>query len=384
MVPLDIYNEELCNYNETVMEKERRTPQTPSFYLPQLDGLRFVAFLLVFIHNAPYVESNKIWAIIHELGWIGVDIFFFLSAFLITKILIAEFKDKGAINIKSFYIRRVLRIWPLYFFYIIVISCFHKLETDLIIQLAGLSTFTFNIIFLFVTANRVFAFTHLWSISYEEQFYSIVPWLLKYTFRKDRTSKINFIIFIIILGNLLRLILIAFQVKHPAVYILPVTHFESLLLGVTFGLGLFDKTLSQVHTGILYVTGILFLGAVAILPPNHIVGATLILTYSFSGIGASLITTAAVRENSLSEVVFSNKVVIFLGKRSYGLYIFHIASLMIADLICRDLFGITSQQIKIYTVLMYAFGLGLSLLFSSLSYWLIELPFLKLKYKPQT
>ncbi len=144
------------------------------------------------------------------------------------------------------------------------------------------------------------------------------------------------------------------------IYILPFTHFESMLLGVTFGLGLFDKTLSQVHTGILYVTGILFLGAVAILPPNHIVGATLILTYSFSGIGASLITTAAVRENSLSEVVFSNKVVIFLGKRSYGLYIFHIASLMIADLICRDLLAI--ELSKNY-LLMYALAYFICLVF---------------------
>jgi len=98
-------------------------------FFPYLDSLRFVAFFLVFWHHSfAYVVrllpspsqffSNmlKAWT---DTGGEGVHIFFVLSGFLITYLLVEEAKEFGSINIPHFYIRRILRIWPLYYFILI-------------------------------------------------------------------------------------------------------------------------------------------------------------------------------------------------------------------------------------------------------------------------
>ncbi|WKZ34818.1 MAG: acyltransferase [Anaerolineales bacterium] len=349
------------------------------FYIPELDGLRFFAFLLVFIHNAPYVESNLIWKALHEYGWIGVDLFFCLSAFLITKLLVLEHQRAESINIKSFYTRRILRIWPLYFFYVFTVGFFQNWEPALFLQLLGLSTFSFNVIFLFITTGRVFAFVHLWSISYEEQFYGFIPWLLRYLTRKTENAKIRVLTLLFILGSILRFIFIYLQVDHPAIYILPITHFESLLFGTALGLGLLDKLLAKAQTWILFITGISCIGLAMLLPSNYIVSNALMLTYPLSAVGMSLIITAAISNNSLLKNILSNSVITHLGKISYGLYIFHIIGLILADFICKNFFGFTSQQFNKYSILTFALGLSLTLTFSLISYRFIEAPFLKLK-----
>jgi peptidoglycan/LPS O-acetylase OafA/YrhL len=93
----------------------------PRFYFPELDGLRFIAFALVFIHHAPSL-NNRVMGALHRFGWIGVDLFFALSAFLFVKILSKEFDKTGTITIGKFYIRRGLRIWPIYAIYCILMT----------------------------------------------------------------------------------------------------------------------------------------------------------------------------------------------------------------------------------------------------------------------
>lgn len=91
------------------------------FYFPALDGFRFIAFLMVFIdHSIPpiTIAGNSILYKFHHSGFLnfGVDLFFVLSAFLITKLLMIEHSIFGNFSIKDFLIRRALRIYPLYFF----------------------------------------------------------------------------------------------------------------------------------------------------------------------------------------------------------------------------------------------------------------------------
>jgi peptidoglycan/LPS O-acetylase OafA/YrhL len=100
------------------------------FYQPELDGLRFYAFLGVFVcHSLPYEPAFYarfhlpvpwLWGAIAKSGAAGVDLFFALSAFLITSILLRERQETGGISLRRFYLRRVLRIWPLYFLLIAV------------------------------------------------------------------------------------------------------------------------------------------------------------------------------------------------------------------------------------------------------------------------
>ena len=98
------------------------------FYHPELDRLRFVAFFAVFVHHFfPQSHSNyaaigslgaKVLANCVEAGGLGVDLFFCLSSFLITTLLLREFEERGRIDVRAFWIRRILRIWPLYYCFI--------------------------------------------------------------------------------------------------------------------------------------------------------------------------------------------------------------------------------------------------------------------------
>ena len=110
-----------------------------SFYRPELDILRFGAFLLVFLHHAlPHAtidyftsdygifkQAASLLAGIARAGALGVDLFFALSAYLITELLLRERRSHGAIDIRAFYIRRILRIWPLYYFALLILSPRH-------------------------------------------------------------------------------------------------------------------------------------------------------------------------------------------------------------------------------------------------------------------
>ncbi|HNQ93994.1 MAG TPA: acyltransferase [Anaerolineales bacterium] len=124
----------------------------PRFYLPELDGLRFIAFLLVFIHNANPILKRTFLERFSEYSWFGVDLFFCLSGFLITKLLVMEHRQTGKINFRNFYIRRILKIWPLYFFYLIlgsiIIAPVDGRNINLPWHIVSLSTFTFNFAYL--------------------------------------------------------------------------------------------------------------------------------------------------------------------------------------------------------------------------------------------
>ena len=112
----------------------------PAFYRPELDILRFGAFLMVFLtHNAGYslsylVERHvprvaaQIIASTVSAGPYGVDLFFALSAYLITELLLREKKATGRLNVPAFYLRRILRIWPLYFTFLFVAAPFRVLN----------------------------------------------------------------------------------------------------------------------------------------------------------------------------------------------------------------------------------------------------------------
>ena len=93
------------------------------FYVPQLDGLRFIAFLLVFAHHGQRLSNllssgsigRSVLDFLERRGWFGVDLFLVLSAFLITSLLLIEYDRHRNISLRGFYMRRILRIWPLYY-----------------------------------------------------------------------------------------------------------------------------------------------------------------------------------------------------------------------------------------------------------------------------
>lgn len=153
------------------------------YYRPELDALRFFAFMCVFVfHRMDYVPTDPVkdvWSFrIGTIGAFGVPVFFLLSAFLITELLMRERERTGRIHIPAFYMRRILRIWPLYF-----LAFFGLALLNHFIPGVGTNDWRAWLAFTFFAGN--WYITHhgwiagsvdpLWSISVEEQFYIVIP-----------------------------------------------------------------------------------------------------------------------------------------------------------------------------------------------------------------
>jgi peptidoglycan/LPS O-acetylase OafA/YrhL len=141
-----------------------------------LDGLRAVSILLVCVgHLAGTVNFPELLTPLHNIGNFGVKIFFVISGFLITLLLLQEKQRSGSINLKQFYIRRTMRLFPAFYFYILCIALadmfgFITLFSGDILHAA---TYTMN-----YHSERSWWLNHTWSLAVEEQFYLIWPSLI--------------------------------------------------------------------------------------------------------------------------------------------------------------------------------------------------------------
>lgn len=362
------------------MEQQKKLER---FYSPQLDGLRFFAFLLVFIHNAPHDTGNPIWIVLDEFGWIGVDLFFALSAFLLARLLTLEYKTNQTIDASKFYTRRALRIIPLYFFYIIVvagtIALKQSAEETLFIQTISLMTFTYNLAFIFFIKTAITPLFHLWTISFEEQFYLLLPFITKKLFTLSKKSKIMILVLFFLFGNVVRAILIALQVEHPVIYMLPLTRFESLLGGFILGLGIIKIPSKNTTRLFLFLLGLLCHYLVTLLPDVSNIGWNLMLSYPLVGLGMSLIVSSVIdTENPIFGFVLKNKVLVSLGKISYGLYIYHLVCVKFAIYLITNL-GVSLYRTPLLPIAIFILGFCITILVASVSYIIIEKPFLLLK-----
>lgn len=164
-----------------------QTRRAQSFYRPELDGLRFFAFFCVFIHHTlpthiefyleRHIPFGDFITSVAEAGRFGVDLFFVLSAYLITELLLREKENFGKVHLKSFYLRRMLRIWPLYFLAIAIATFLPHIDSTQTFPLR------YVVAFLFLAGNWIVSFydfpesvmNALWSVSFEEQFYLFWP-----------------------------------------------------------------------------------------------------------------------------------------------------------------------------------------------------------------
>ncbi|MFT3909212.1 MAG: acyltransferase [Ferruginibacter sp.] len=364
--------------NETTSKKETNAQQ---IYFPELDGLRFLAFLLVFIHHLKSIPGIPFFSILQVNGWIGVDLFFVLSAYLFTKLLIAEFYKTNTISFRKFYIRRIFRIWPIYFFLVLFSVLFyvfveHKVISSYIgIRLAGLMTFTDNIITAFHDYNPISFTNHLWTIGYEEQFYLFIPLIILFLVRSSFKVKLISFVSTLIVFNAARLILIANHAPYPSIWVLPITHFESIVLGIVIGFGGFDLFLKRINGLIIFLFGILFFILLCQLPDAQDISYWNTASYSVIGISTALVLYSVLQSGQLKKF-FSGKILVFLGKRSYGLYIYHLWGNFVATVATKHI-PIFSQNPFMYFVYSLTFTITISIL----SYHFIEKPFLILKKK---
>jgi peptidoglycan/LPS O-acetylase OafA/YrhL len=352
-------------------------------YYPELDSLRFLAFVLVLIHHSMAANTVRLWVTLHEYGWMGVDLFLSLSAFMFARLLFAEYEKKGDINIRYFYIRRALRIWPLYFFFFGLMLAYSihlgGWSHSLLTRALGMATFTDNLFSMALGYNAAIAFSgHLWTISYEEQFYFIIPWALRILYRLDKMTVTTILAAAAVLGTLVRAVFIDHRLAHPMIWVFPLTHFESILGGLALGLGLFGRILGRIPGWIILIAGLMALWLVTTLPNVSDIQWKLMLTYPLVGIGMTLVLGAVLQGGlwPLSALLKSGGLR-YLGKISYGLYVYHLAAAAPATRITNVL--VSPGRALVYPAVGVAVRLIVTILISMISYHVLEKPFLRLK-----
>jgi peptidoglycan/LPS O-acetylase OafA/YrhL len=156
-----------------------------SFYQPELDALRFFAFVMVFVAHLPRFTSP--WLLTAKrMGGFGMCVFFALSAFLIVTLLLRERESSGTINIKGFAARRVLRIWPLYFAVLLISYLIGTIWVSVHFDSRALWFCTLLVGNLWIIHHgwALGVAGPLWSLSVEEQFYLGIPFLTRIAGRR--------------------------------------------------------------------------------------------------------------------------------------------------------------------------------------------------------
>lgn len=347
-------------------------------YIQQLDSIRAIAVLFVLTgHWFPH----NLWLYKVPLASLGVDVFFVLSGFLITLILLtnrekAEHDEvrKGKV-LKSFYVRRVLRIFPIYYLLIFAVLLAGKVSgTNIKSAFLYYFTYTSNI-YYFNIQEWDGILSHTWSLAVEEQFYLIWPFLMLFINRK---YLIYVMIGFICIGALSQF----FLRGVPMATYLSSSCFDSFGMG---GLLAYIRVYkpSYIHTfyqmsRIAAPVAVISFVAVIIQTKWPVFAMTRVID---SVIALFVITYIVYKRDSGTlrfNYLWDNKMLIFLGKISYGLYLYHYVLPHFFFLIIRQHFNVDLEaSMNIWLIILIKFLLVV--LISWLSWLIIEKPMLRLK-----
>lgn len=325
-------------------------------YLPALDGLRGFAIYLVFMFHASLLPG----------GFIGVDMFFTFSGFLITALILNEHRSTGTVCLKAFYIRRAMRLLPALFALVVTIWLLGFTPDFSRNVLPALLYYT-NFYRVAVGPGNMGILEHTWSLSIEEQFYLIWPWLMLLALKFRRRVLIITIIVLIAIVNCWRIHLYCRDVNLDRFYNFTDTRIDSILWGC--GLAASFLKVNRYHISKYWIALILLLIVslaicLNIRNPNH-----LLLAFSI----VPPITAIIIGVGSTQDVpILNSRILIAMGKVSYGLYLWHVTVL-----------SVIAKQDWPATVTWPVY-IALSAILTIASYYFIEKPFLKLKRRFST
>ncbi len=308
---------------------------------PGLNSLRFIAAFLVVMHHSETIKKkngmdNLEWLGLFKNGGHAVDFFFVLSGFLITYLLLKENGNTGTISIKTFYFKRILRIWPLYFLLVFIGTialpiAFSLLNITYTMPYTLEQTWLYFL--LFMPGLVSFYFGHsilepLWSIGVEEVFYLV--WAPLFKFCKTKLhSLLVFIILIKLLLNIAGIVFIHNELYH---YIIHLFKFEAMAIGGIGACILYSSSKPMSSFFIfkipiqIAIFFILILYLIFHSNINHVFWNTIFKTPILSPILIYLFflyTIICVSSVKNSIVTFNSKWLSFLGEISYGIYMYH-------------------------------------------------------------
>jgi peptidoglycan/LPS O-acetylase OafA/YrhL len=368
------------------------------FYCPELDVVRFLAFLLVFLdHTLPQGGDPRVLKLLGAFTPIfdasaracryGLSLFFTLSAFLICELLLREGKAVGTVSVKQFYIRRILRIWPLYYLALtlgVVVALLPGAESGELAKIGWFAVFM-GAWQMAVQGGLGNPIAPLWSISVEEQFYLVAPWVVKYLNRK---SLYGFCAFILVVSNSTLAYLGAASVSSHRVWFDAFVQFECFAAGILLCLVLNGRMprISLWMRPALLVCALCcwFLSIYSLHagfgPNQNPGGLPLIGGYALAALGSVLVLVAflGVRPDVLPAWAVD------LGRISFGLYVYHEFTIHLVKLVpIAQIVKATIPNFSLRAVLdgglTLGLPLGLTIVMAALSYRYFETPFLKMK-----
>jgi peptidoglycan/LPS O-acetylase OafA/YrhL len=336
----------------------------PARHFPGLDGIRAIAALGVMVSHtlkelgrfgAAPIDRNL------ELARQGVVMFFTLSGFLITYLLLEEKARYGRIALGAFYLRRILRIWPLYFFYIALAMAYHQAWTPYVAM------------YVLFVPNLAYAMGHivpdtaqLWSIGIEEQFYAVWPLIVA------RVRRLVPLLVTIVIAMPLARAIVHHALgpgRHLANDLLSLAGYDAMATGALFAIALRADHPIVIRCAKTAVPHVAFGALVALLAANQL---------GFLHFGLPIVTEAVTGLFIVAQIVPGKKLLNleqpllrFIGRISFGVYVYH---MLVITLLARALAGTHLPAVAIVLAVT-----ATTLAVAALSYRFLERPFLRLK-----
>jgi peptidoglycan/LPS O-acetylase OafA/YrhL len=331
------------------------TTIVPARHILQLDGLRGIAILLVLIGHFVNVWAPfpMMWRF-SELANLGVVVFFVLSGYLITTLILAEKRKSGTIALGQFYFRRVLRLAPALAFFLAVVGF---LAWNGYIEKIGLREFLFCIFYLRNFYGASVAVGHLWSLSLEEQFYAIWPPVVRFLGAGLLPLSLGVVVVMSVCRGI-ALHLHLFDYDPTICYARPYFRMDSILIGCCLAIYLaqprkLPKLITGTHTWMIWLLLLLWSMGVRNVWPSPYITVQMLLS-----VWLLLKVVTAVQFTWLTSGMLQ-----FLGRISYSLYLWQ--QMVFEKQLVRSP----------WMAVAATFALAIA------SHYLVERPFLKIKEK---
>ncbi len=356
------------------------------FFFHNLDLLRFIAFLMVFVSHLPFkLNADFLKFVKFNLGNLGVEMFFTLSGFLIMSILLKEKELTNTISLSKFWLRRIFRIFPLYFGTLCLILFISTFLRDAPVSSNDFFTYYFTFTGNFdrvingdLTIANYIGSGVLWSISIEEQFYLLFPFIM-WLLRGSKRLLGAVLVFIYVLTIVSKLFIIStysdFSLAYRTLSFHPISAFDSITFGClmayfsVYYTSTFVKLVNMMNHFTIVIFTILFILLLGLdfrfgnVYFTEILAKQIYVIY-FASIVAFTCFHDIASAKSQNKIIHTLN---YLGKISFGLYLFH-------DIIITLLNDIIENQFLLFNLAMIC-----TVAISWLSYNYFEYPLLKFK-----
>jgi len=291
-------------------------------YMPQLDALRAFAVLAVMVHHFlpvdRYLKGDYL-----TLGLLAVRLFFVLSGFLMTGILLGYRRDEPRNALRRFYFRRVLRIFPIYYLTLFVAMALQvrSIQQGAIWHLTYLSNFVAPF-----HPEWMGPASHFWTLAVEEQFYFVWPFIMLFTPRKHLAKVI---IGTIALAVIFRAVVLwTLVIPNEAAGVFTFATLDSLGGGALLALLRYEEKLRPRIPALMKLFLIAGIAILALTTFGYVYQIGFRVVYTLLTFGVSLVFVVLIEKtsrgfNGRAKSVMEHPIILYIGKISYGLYVYH-------------------------------------------------------------